>query len=352
MRKFYFIVTCIVFSLLIVSGMQKKVDASDVNSSAVHIVQKGDTLWDICAFYYGDSELWPQLWTLNPFVTNPHLLKKGDIIRLFASGEAYSSQETAEESPKKAFYSKPEIQREYVDLKSQINTDYLGRLTTKSFKPVATLVAEDREKKLISTGDKVFVKPSGNQSFSPGDILHVYSIISYDKRLFRSAEFDLISIKGLIRITGKNNDLYEGRVLKSRMALGEDDPIIRLNSLSYYVELTEPAEFTETTVIGLDGLAQVMLSTSAVVYLDKGTAHGVSRGNVFALKKDHYKKISHDIPSRKAGYIIVLESYEHASMGIVLKLGEEVFLGAKADSLNIENAAEVVKHLPSVISKY
>ena len=47
-----------------------------------HIVQKGDTLWDICEKYYGDSELWPKLWEMNPFVTNPHLLEPGDVIAL------------------------------------------------------------------------------------------------------------------------------------------------------------------------------------------------------------------------------------------------------------------------------
>ncbi len=47
-----------------------------------HVVQPGDTLWDICEHYYGDSELWPKLWEMNPFVTNPHLLKPGDKVRL------------------------------------------------------------------------------------------------------------------------------------------------------------------------------------------------------------------------------------------------------------------------------
>ena len=48
-----------------------------------HVVEKGDTLWDICEKYYGDPDLWPKLWQMNPFVTNPHLLTPGDIITLF-----------------------------------------------------------------------------------------------------------------------------------------------------------------------------------------------------------------------------------------------------------------------------
>src|SRR5688572_18769297 len=32
----------------------------------VHVVQKGDTLWSICAYYFGDSWKWPEIWGLNP----------------------------------------------------------------------------------------------------------------------------------------------------------------------------------------------------------------------------------------------------------------------------------------------
>ncbi|MFH1490667.1 MAG: LysM domain-containing protein, partial [Pseudomonadota bacterium] len=47
-----------------------------------HKVEKGDTLWSICEKYYGDADLWPKLWQMNPFITNPHFLNPGDVITL------------------------------------------------------------------------------------------------------------------------------------------------------------------------------------------------------------------------------------------------------------------------------
>ena len=47
-----------------------------------HKVEKGETLWSICEKYYGDSDLWPKLWQMNPFITNPHFLNPGDVITL------------------------------------------------------------------------------------------------------------------------------------------------------------------------------------------------------------------------------------------------------------------------------
>ncbi|MBW2686849.1 MAG: LysM peptidoglycan-binding domain-containing protein [Deltaproteobacteria bacterium] len=37
-----------------------------------HTVTEGDTLWDITQAYYGDPYKWPQVWSYNPDITNPH----------------------------------------------------------------------------------------------------------------------------------------------------------------------------------------------------------------------------------------------------------------------------------------
>ena len=75
-----------------------------------HVVQRGDTLWDICEKYYGDPNLWPKLWQMNPFITNPHLLKPGDLVTLLEGvpvRRAEVEQEEKEIPVKKAEEPKP-----------------------------------------------------------------------------------------------------------------------------------------------------------------------------------------------------------------------------------------------------
>lgn len=50
-----------------------------------HIVKKGDTLWGITGENFEDPRNWPQVWSYNPQLQNPHWIYPGDQLRLAAS---------------------------------------------------------------------------------------------------------------------------------------------------------------------------------------------------------------------------------------------------------------------------
>ncbi|HVR41985.1 MAG TPA: LysM peptidoglycan-binding domain-containing protein [Thermoanaerobaculia bacterium] len=62
--------------------------------SRIHIIERGDTLWDLAERYYGDPYLWPQLWENNTYITDSHWIYPGD--PLLIEGEATTGRVVTE----------------------------------------------------------------------------------------------------------------------------------------------------------------------------------------------------------------------------------------------------------------
>lgn len=64
----------------------------------LHLVQKGDTLWDLGRKYLGNPFSWPQIWELNNWIKDPHWIYPGD--PLIVDGSRTAIAQAAPEAPK------------------------------------------------------------------------------------------------------------------------------------------------------------------------------------------------------------------------------------------------------------
>ena len=75
------LITLFIFSSIPLVSIAEELFLTE-NAPEEYVVVKGDTLWDISSIFLEQPWLWPQLWRLNPDITNPHLIYPGDVLKL------------------------------------------------------------------------------------------------------------------------------------------------------------------------------------------------------------------------------------------------------------------------------
>ncbi|MCX5868120.1 MAG: LysM domain-containing protein [Proteobacteria bacterium] len=91
--------------LALTAGIAAQVAVQEEMSpqTRVYVVKGGDTLWDISTRFLNSPWYWPQLWALNPYITNPHLIYPGEPIALGQSPQVQVAQaqppQVGEEQP-------------------------------------------------------------------------------------------------------------------------------------------------------------------------------------------------------------------------------------------------------------
>jgi hypothetical protein len=68
-------------------------EVSPGQGQSLHIVEKGDTLWDLGRKYLGNPYVWPQIWEMNRWVEDPHWIYPGDPLLVPTGSQALGASD-------------------------------------------------------------------------------------------------------------------------------------------------------------------------------------------------------------------------------------------------------------------
>lgn len=323
----------------------------------LHIVEKGDTLWDLAAKELGNPFAWPQIWELNQWVKDPHWIYPGDPLVIDISKVAVAkvgedprpTEEVSNLGPIKriqvpqreeyAFtfsdflrmpflvpqgasaYYKEQGAVEVVGNKNQ-DRQHLGdtELVYLAGGADRGLRVGDR---LVVTGTEVerFVAPGAKKKDASGSILRNVGVL-------RVVEVDP---KGSVAVVEKSLDAIEVGFRAARFTEPENMPLRLRTDTTDPVTLRQPAEITYIR----EGHGSAAIGEMFII--NKGKADGLRVGDVllsarsreYAVETSKGKTTSSEFTSHYLGQVVVVQADEHSATCRVLRSNEEFVLGDK-----------------------
>ncbi len=325
-------------TLLLGTLAQAQVELND-DLPETYIVKKGDTLWGISGMYLQKPWLWPELWDVNPQINNPHLIYPGDELYLvWVDGQPRLRMRRGD------MKLTPEMRVSPLDLAiPAIPLDQIGAfllrhriLDAGELNNSAYVVAGSQGHLISAPGDLVF----GRGPFPDGE--RAYGIFRAGEAYRDPITNELLGYQaqdiGSARLLSSNRDeVTELEITRVTEEVRIADRLLpneeRILDATFYPRAPEQ-EIVDGFMIAVDG-GVTQIGTTDIVVLNRGLRDGLEIGHVLAIYQTGelvFDKVARNnvlLPDVRAGLLMVFESFEKASYGVVLKASHPLKVGDK-----------------------
>jgi len=344
---------------------------------STHKVQKGDTLWSICEKYYGDPFVWPKLWEMNPFVTNPHLLKPGDIITLIEKEDMLKEKALPGKPPKAV----PKMKG--IDLGLLTTPSTMGYLSRTKVEPWGEIYGSTKSELGAEKGDKIFINFKNRSGVKPGDEFRVAKPLPVRHPLTGRPLGEVITIRGGVVVKEHlREDFFLAEVTDVFIEFGVGAIVLPFEPMSKCVQpmATDPKLYGNIVALKEN---RTIVGPGSVVYLDSGFKDGIQRGQVFEvvrvskipspdMKRDSFEEIVSEVSSTLSkeeyltdfwekitegktlyefpvGKLLVVESRPDTSTAIVVSCTEDMTTGTFIKGFPWSEPPEFLANLPTCV---
>jgi len=301
-----------------------------------YMIQAGDTLWDLAQANFGDPQYWPQLWSINEYITNPHWIYPGNAIQ-FTPGttieppqiDIISNQEIGYVVEQQQFGTEESLCGPDVrfDFKQPTGTFLVSGFIEdpENLEVLGTVEASPKNQTFLIEENKVYMRLTDPEIYDCGDVVTVVRKVKNKVRhpnSFFKKYGSMYQVVGDVRILHTYGNYVVGEIRSSIQEIHRSDIVIPSRPTVVQLEVEKPNGNLQGVVI--DRLAQKhSFSTERdTLFIDRGFADGVMVGDTFYIvsQRDPYlddKKENYELPPTVIGRVVIVDVKEESSVAVL-----------------------------------
>ena len=313
-----------------------------------YVVQKGDTLWDISAYFLENPWLWSEIWHANAQVANPHLIYPGDLLKL-----AYIDGQPRLVVDRGVVKLSPVIRETRHD--EAISSIPLGSvrefftrnrvLTSGELKTAPYVVSGPEGRIMVAAGDTLYARGPMQDGVS------IYAIFKEGEKYRDPKTGDILGVraefKGRARYQNTSGEISRMEVIASTAGISLGDRLLPLEQDQFDPQLfpTIPQSVVTGEIISVEGGVS-QIGVLDVVGINRGQDADLAVGHLLAIMeagevvRDRVEGGTVKLPDGQAGMLMLFKVYARMSFGLVLESKKALVVGHQVTNLFSQVAYE------------
>jgi hypothetical protein len=326
---------------------------SEGRSGRIHVVERGDTLWDISDAYLGTPWVWPSIWIDNHNIEDPHLIHPDDLIwitdsemRVVSTAEAEAMLnasppaadafpadqiDTVLVTPAGSPIESALVPEEQVTHRVSVR-EWVGLVSAEEIDAAASIVKRVPAQLLLSQLDRVYIG-LGDGDVEVGD---QFEIVRKQERVIDPATHRFLGhhviTKGWLEVVEVH---AETSLAKIGLSLGDiwvGDQLLPRRPESIDITI-QPSPEDVTGEIVFFPQHRVVIGPLDFVYLNRGTLDGLETGSPLEvvrggdMVREKVRRTLVEVPKRVVAKLLVVEARPETAVALVAESETDLRLG-------------------------
>ena len=272
--------------------------------SRTHMVQKGDTLWDLSGKYLGNPYAWPQIWELNQWIKDPHWIYPGDpLIIDLARGVATSGslpETVANLQPDQRRANPGAVRRQELGFSFQdfIQLPFLAKEGAEAFykdQGAFVITSNKRDdRQYLGEGETVYVNSGSDQGLKVGDRFLILKTVARKLMHPTTAKKnlgDVIQQTGVVRVLTVQPKGAVAIIERSLDSVNIGDRLVKFVEpanipMQMRTDTAEPVKVASNAAVVVYSRDSRYLSAGGdMLIIDKGAGDGLKIGDVLLVTR-------------------------------------------------------------------